>query len=92
MAESVVYELKDVGQANENVWRRRKLVAQAPIGALFVRVRASMIDGEFNADLPPGPGQSAFVDDFSLTAIPEPASGLTALLGAVLIGAFRRSR
>jgi hypothetical protein len=92
LPESVVIELKDVGQVNDNVWRKRTIIGEAPLNAAFVRVRASMIDGEFNADLAPGPGQSAFVDDFSLEAIPEPASGLLGLMGLVLIGAFRRTR
>jgi len=90
LPESEVIELKDVGQVNDNTWRRRSIIAQAPLNAAFVRVRASMIDGEFNADIAPGPGQSAFFDDFTLTAIPEPASAMLGLLGLVLIGAMRR--
>jgi hypothetical protein len=82
MAESVVIELKAAGQLNDNVWRQHTLSAIAPVGAVGVRVRASMIDGEFNVDVEPGPGQSAFVDDFSLTAVPEPATSLLGLLRA----------
>jgi hypothetical protein len=93
-ADSIVVELKANGQTNNNEWLQHTLSGMAPIGAAFVRVRASMIDGEFNADLAPGPGQSAFVDDFTLRAIPEPASWLLGLLAAALVAAprcFRRT-
>jgi hypothetical protein len=48
-----------------------------------------MVDGEFNID---APHQSVFFDDFSLTAVPEPTSGLLALCGLVLMGSLRRKR
>jgi hypothetical protein len=83
-------ELKAAGQTNNNEWLQHSFSAVAPAGTAFVRVRASMIDGEFNADLSPGPGQSAFFDDFSLTIIPEPGTGLLGLLGLAGLGAARR--
>jgi hypothetical protein len=92
LAGSVEIELKAAGQVNDNIWRQHTLSAVAPAGTVGVRVRASMIDGEFNADLEPGPGQSAFVDDFSLTAVPEPATWLLGLLSLTLVRLARRTR
>jgi hypothetical protein len=90
LAESVEIELRAAGQvnnpnpddsipANRN-WMQHTLIATAPAGTVSVRVRASMVDGEFNIDLP---HQAAWVDDFSLTIVPEPA---TWLLGLFLMG------
>lgn len=62
-------------------------MATAPDGTAFVRARASMIDAMAN---PAGGGQAFVVDDFTLTAIPEPASAALCLLGAVLLGVVRR--
>jgi hypothetical protein len=86
---SVVMDLHDdLGQTNDNEWHQHTLMAAAPPGTVLVQVRASMIDG-VNSDLNP---QSAFVDDFSLTAIPEPTSlGLFALGGGLLLACRRRS-
>lgn len=53
-------------------WRRHELTATTPAGAASVRVRASMIDGVFNEI----GMQTAFVDDFSLTFVPELPAGL----------------
>ena len=87
---SVVVELKANGQTNNNQWLQHTLMGTAPAGTVNVRVRASMVDGEFNADLTPGPGQSAFVDDFSLTVVPEPASWVFVALAMGVAGAMRR--
>jgi hypothetical protein len=92
LAGSVVVELKAAGQTNNNEWLRHSLVGTAPAGTVAVRVRASMVDGEFNADLEPGPGQSAFVDDFSLTAIPEPGTFVMSIFGLALVSAVRRRK
>jgi hypothetical protein len=89
---SVVVELKAAGQVNDNRWRKHSLSAVAPDDTAGVRVRASMIDGEFNVDIEPGPGQSAFVDDFTLRAVPEPATWLLSLLSLSLLGLTRRTR
>lgn len=85
-------ELKAAGQLNDNQWKQHTLLGTAPAGTASVRVRAAMIDGEFNADLPPGPGQSAFVDDFALQAVPEPASWALGMMGVMVFGLFRRWR
>jgi hypothetical protein len=55
----------------------------APAGTVAVRVRASMIGATNN---PAGGGQAFVVDDFTL--VPEPTTGLLALVG--VIGALRR--
>jgi MYXO-CTERM domain-containing protein len=96
LAGSVEIELRANGQVNNpditeatRNWLQHTLVGTAPAGTVSVRVRASMVDGEFNIDLP---HQAAWVDDFSLTAIPEPTSLLMGLLGLGLAGAARRSR
>jgi len=65
-------------------WQMFTIISVAPIGTETVRVRASMVDGEFNID----PGQSAFVDDFVLV----PAPGALALFGLIGLGCTRRRR
>lgn len=92
---SIVYELHDDGgQQNDNeldgrTWIKHTLTAQAPAGTVSVRVRAGMIDGEFNVD---APHQSVFLDDFSLRAVPEPGSMILGLMGLAFLGGSRRSR
>lgn len=94
---SIVYELRDDGgQQNDDQldgrdWVQHVLTAVAPAGTVDVRVRAGMINGEFNID-PPGQAQSVFFDDFSLLAVPEPTSGLLALLAMAIAGAVRHNR
>jgi len=60
--------------------------AVAPAGAVTVRSSVNMIDGLSN---PAGGGQAFVVDDFSLTAVPEPTS-LAVAAGAMLALAARR--
>jgi hypothetical protein len=72
-------------------WYKHTLIGVAPVGTVSVQVRAAMIDGEFNID-PPNQHQAAWVDDFSLQAIPEPASWLLGMLGVAVVGAVRRKR
>jgi hypothetical protein len=95
---SLEFELHDdLSQENTRVeeppfrrnWYQHVLTAVAPAGTVNVRVRASMVDGEFNIDMP---HQAAWVDDFSLKAIPEPTSWLLGTLGLALVGAVRRKR
>ncbi len=93
---SVEIELKAAGQVNNpdvteatRNWMQHTLTGVAPAGTVSVQVRASMVDGEFNIDLP---HQAAWFDDFELTCVPEPASCLLGLLGVALVGAVRRKR
>ena len=81
-------ELRANGQTNDpdtamRDWLQHSLTATAPAGTVEVRVRASLVDGLANPGVNP---QSAFVDDFSLTIIPEPAS--IALCMIALVGSF----
>jgi hypothetical protein len=69
----------DNGEAFD--YKQYTATATAPAGAAFVRARASMIGATPN---PLGGGQAFVVDDFVLTAIPEPSTlglGLAGLLG-----------
>lgn len=96
LAGSVEIELKAAGQVNNpdlteatRNWMQHVLIGTAPAGTVNVRVRASMVDGEFNVDMP---HQAAWVDDFSLTVIPEPTSGLLGLWGMTFLATVRRPR
>jgi hypothetical protein len=95
---SVQVELRANGQTNDpdtspttgggRDWMQHMLMATAPPGTLFVQVRSSMVNGILNPGVNP---QSAFVDDFSLTIIPEPASVMLGLIGVLgLLGLARR--
>ncbi|MDZ4659445.1 MAG: PEP-CTERM sorting domain-containing protein [Bythopirellula sp.] len=92
---SIEIELHDdAGQQNDNqfdgrTWIQHTLSAVAPAGTVSVLVRAGMVDGEFNID---APNQSVFMDDFSLTCVPEPGSIVMGLMGLAFLGAGRRSR
>ena len=85
---SLVVDLHDDrGQTNGSGWTQHVLMATAPAGTVNVQVRASMLDG-VNSDVNP---QSAFVDDFSLTIVPEPASVALVLIGMLgVVGLIRR--
>ena len=95
---SVTTELRAAGQTNDpdtspttgggRDWLQHMLMGTAPVGTVSVRVRSSMVDGILNPGVNP---QSALVDDFSLTIIPEPASLMLGLIGTVgLLGLARR--
>jgi hypothetical protein len=93
---SVEIELRAAGQVNNpdfteqtRNWLYHQLVGVAPAGTVNVRVRASMVDGEFNVDMP---HQAAWIDDFALVAVPEPATGLLGLISLALMGIMRRTR
>ena len=51
-------------QMNDGTWREHTLMGVAPAGTASVRIAALMIDGVSNTG-----AQSAFFDDFSLTAV-----------------------
>lgn len=79
---SSVLELAADGQTNGGGWRQHTLGAVAPGGTAFIRARASMINGHVAAANP----QSAFMDDFSLRAVPEPTTlGLASIAGLGLM-------
>jgi hypothetical protein len=93
---SVEIELRADGQVNNpdmteatRNWLQHVLTGVAPAGTVNVRVRASMVDGEFNIDLP---HQAAWVDDFSLMAVPEPATWMMGLLGVAAVAVVGRRR
>jgi len=76
----------DNGQAFD--YKQYTLTATAPAGANWVRARASMLDGLPN---PIGGGQAFVVDDFELTAVPEPATmGLALVSMLMLVDRCRR--
>jgi hypothetical protein len=61
----------------------------APAGSALVRARVSMIGGTPN---PAGGGQAFVVDDFTLTAVPEPATFALVGVGLLTVTALRRRR
>lgn len=70
-------------------YKQYSLSALAPAGTASVRARASMIGAMGN---PAGGGQAYVVDDFSLTAVPEPATMTLFALSVLGILGFARRR
>jgi hypothetical protein len=64
------------------------VMANAPANTTTVRARGSLIDGVFFQD----PGQALVTDTWSLTAVPEPASAMLGLLGALSLAGLVRRR
>ena len=79
LAGSLFLDIDTVYDTNAtSTWQQFALNGIAPAGAVNARVRSSMTDGVFQPTNP----QSAFVDDFVLTGIPEPTTANLALLAA----------
>jgi hypothetical protein len=68
-------------------YKQYSVQATAPAGASKVRARISMIDGQSN---PAGGGQAFVVDDFVLTAVPEPTAMLLGLASVLGFAALKR--
>lgn len=69
-------------------YKQYSVTATAPAGASLVRARVSMLNGLPN---PAGGGQAFVVDDFELTAVPEPSTmGLAIVSLFVVIVRCRR--
>lgn len=62
-------------------YKKYSVVGTAPVGAIGVRGRVSMLDATAN---PAGGGQAFVVDDFSLV-VPEPTSLATLALGGLVL-------
>lgn len=74
------------GQINNGQWVQHTVMAVAPEDTAIVRVRSSAINMVSTFG-----GQSAFADDFTLIAVPEPSTVVLGLLGVVgLLAIVRR--
>jgi len=90
---SAVTDLKAAGLVSGGgpVFGAKQFMAMdvAPAGTTVVRARLSAVDMYTTVN----PDQSLFIDDFSLTCVPEPATlSLLGLAVAGLIGIRRRSK
>jgi hypothetical protein len=77
--------LVDNGQPFD--YKQYSVSATAPAGAVAVRARASMIGATGN---PAGGGQAFVVDDFVLTAVPEPSAMILGLAGFLGLASLKR--
>jgi hypothetical protein len=68
-------------------YKEYSLSAIAPVGAVTVRARSSLLDGLSN---PLGGGQAFVVDDFTFTVVPEPSVISLAVLGLAGLVLHRR--
>jgi hypothetical protein len=87
---TVSKELLADGRTNGAPWGQHTVSGVAPVGTTSVTVRGSMLNGVINPGVNP---QSAFFDDFSLTAVPEPSALALAALAAIgMAGRISRRR
>ena len=83
---SLMSDLKTPNGAAFN-YKKYTVHGSAPAGTSKVRARASMINAMSN---PAGGGQAFVVDDFELTAVPEPTTMVLMASGLAAIAARRR--
>lgn len=70
------------------LWQQFSVTGVSPTGTASVRVGADFQNGRINTVDP----QSAFVDDFNLEAVPEPATMTALAVGALALIRRRRSK
>jgi hypothetical protein len=75
------------GTGPGNVGQLFSVAGTSPAGTLFARAKVSMVEGYNTVN----PDPSMFIDDFSLDAVPEPATAMLALVGVFgTMGVIRR--
>jgi hypothetical protein len=82
-------DLNTAAAPYDGAWNQYTVMATAPVGTETVRVFGLMVQGVVGAGNP----QSSMFDDFSLTAVPEPSTGVLAalLFGCMAFVVHRRS-
>ena len=81
-------DVDEVYNAQAGGWQQFSVTGTALTGTVTMQAGADFQNGQFTRD----PGQSAFVDDFHLAAVPEPATMSALALGAMALIRRRRSR